>query len=136
MSENEPILSITNDEVRTKIKINTPPGSSLITNSSKAYMKNVEQESSGGDISHNSADLTQIGGSQVAKNNGKITNRVENGKLYQKDIAQFAEDGGEILNEVKKKLKIPIILVIVAVGADIITWYSMGIHLWELFIKR
>lgn len=101
-NKNDAILSVTSDGVNSKVKINTPPGSSVITNATKTYMQNVEQESSGGEISYNSADLTQIGGTQTAKNQGKITNRVEGGTLYQKDLTQSAEDKGEILNEVKK----------------------------------
>ncbi len=96
------ILTITSDVVNKKIKINTPPGASVTTNSSKAHMKNVEQESTGGDISHNSGDLTQIGGSQTASNRGKTTNRVEGGTLHQEKVAQSADSKGEILNEVKK----------------------------------
>ena len=100
--ENNAILSIKSDGFKREIKINTPPGASLSTNSTKAHMQNVEQESSGGEISHNSADLTQIGGSQSARNKGKITNRVEDGTLRQENVTQSAEDHGEILNEVKK----------------------------------
>lgn len=77
-------------------------GASVTTNATKTHMQNVEQESSGGEISHNSTDLTQIGGSQKAKNQGKITNRVEGGTLHQENLTQSAEDKGEILNEVKK----------------------------------
>lgn len=130
--QDDAILSITSDGVNTKIKINTPPETSVKTSSSQAYMQNIEQKSTGGEISHNSNDLTQIGGSQTAINKGKITNRVENGSLYQKNVEQSAEDSGEILNEVKK-LKIPFIITIIAIGADIITYYSFGRHLWELF---
>ena len=96
------ILSITSDGKDTKIRINTPPGTSLETKSSSVNIQNIEQESSGGTISHKSGDLTQIGGSQTAKNKGKITNRVEGGTLYQENVTQSAEDRGEILNEVKK----------------------------------
>lgn len=98
MTKHDAILSISPDG----IKINTPPGASLTTNSSKSHMQNVQQESTGGEISHNSADLTQIGGSQTAKNAGKITNRVEGGTLHQQNVVQSAESKGEILNEVKK----------------------------------
>lgn len=100
--ENDAILSITSDGKKGEIKIKTPPGSFLKTNSTKAYMKNIKQETTGGDIMHDSKDLTQIGGSQTAKNKGKITNRVENGKLYQENVNQSAENKGEIVNEVKK----------------------------------
>lgn len=100
--KNNTIFSITSDGVNSKIKINTPPGSSVTTNATKTHMQNVEQESSGGAISHNVADLTQIGGSQTARNKGKITNRVEGGTLHQENLTQSAEDKGEILNEVKK----------------------------------
>ncbi len=100
--QNDAIFSIVSDGVNSKIKFNVPAGASIVTHSSKAFMQNIEQESSGGEISHNSADLTQIGGSQIAKNNGKITNRVEGGTLFQQDPGQLAENGGEILNEVKK----------------------------------
>jgi|GEM_PF-2888348 hypothetical protein len=100
--KNNAILSITSDGVNSKIKINTPPGASLTTNAEKINMQNVEQESSGGEISHNAGDLTQIGGSQTARNKGKITNRVKGGTLYQENLTQSAEDKGEILNEVKK----------------------------------
>ena len=96
------IFSIKSDGKNTKIKINTPPESSVKTNSTKAYMQNVEQKSIGGEISHNSNNLTQIGGSQRAINKGKITNRVESGTLYQENVRQSAENSGEILNEVKK----------------------------------
>ena len=100
--KNDAILSITSDGVNSEIKINTPPGAYLTTNATKTHMQNVEQESSGGKISHNAADLTQVGGSQATKNQGKITNRVEGGILHQENVAQSAEDKGEILNEVKK----------------------------------
>ena len=100
--KNDAILSITSDGVNSEIKINTPPGAYLTTNATKTHMQNVEQESSGGEISHNATDLTQVGGSQTAKNQGKITNRVEDGTLHQEDMTQSAEDKGEILNEVKK----------------------------------
>ncbi len=100
--KNDAILSITSDGVNSKIKINTPPRATVITNATKTYMQNVEQESSGGKISHNAADLTQVGGSQTAKNQGKITNSVEGGTLRQENLAQSAEDKGEIVNEVKK----------------------------------
>ena len=100
--DNNTIISFNADGVNSKIEITTPPGASVVTNASQTYMQNIEEESSGGEISHNSADLTQIGGSQIAGNKGKITNRVEGGKLYQKDLAQSIGDDGEILNEVKK----------------------------------
>lgn len=100
--KNDAILSITSDGINSKIKINTPPGASVTTKSSKAHMQNIEQESSGGEISHNFGDLTQIGGSQTAKNAGKITNRVKGGTLHQENVAQSADSKGEILNEVKK----------------------------------
>lgn len=100
--KNNAVLSITYDGVNSTIKINTPPGASLTTNATKTHMQNVEQESTGGEISHNAADLTQVGGTQTAKNQGKITNRVEDGTLHQENMAQSAEDKGEILNEVKK----------------------------------
>jgi hypothetical protein len=92
------ILSITPDG----IKINTPPGATVSTNSTQAHMQNVEQNTSGGHIDHNSKDLTQIGGSQSASNKGKITNRVTNGTLLQENVEQTAESSGEIVNEVKK----------------------------------
>lgn len=133
--ENDTILSIKSDGKNTKIKINTPLGSSVKTNSTQAYMRNIEQETTGGKISHNSNDLTQIGGSQTARNKGKIINRVKNGRLYQKDINQSAEDNGKILNEVKK-LKIPFIITILAIGADIITYYFLGRHIWEFFFNK
>lgn len=132
--ENNAILSITSDGVNNKIKINTPPGATLTTNATKTHMQNVEQKTSGGEISYNSADLMQVGGSQTAKNQGKITNRVEGGTLHQKNLTQSTEDKGEIFNEVKK-LKIPLIITIIAVGADIISYYFLGFHIWELFKK-
>lgn len=100
--KNNAILSITSDGVNSKIKINTPLDTSVKTNAAKTYMQNVEQESTGGENSHNAVDLTQVGGSQTAKNKGKITNRVEGGTLYQENMTQSAEDEGEVLNEVKK----------------------------------
>lgn len=100
--QNDAILSITSDGVNSKIKINTPVGASLTTNATETYMQNVEQKTSGGEISHNATDLTQVGGSQTAKNKGKITNSVEGGTLRQKNLTQSAEDKGEIVNEVKK----------------------------------
>ena len=100
--KNDAILSIKSDGFKSEIKINAPQGAILSTNSTKVYMQNVQQESSGGEISHNAGDLTQIGGSQTAKNKGKITNRVEGGTLRQEDVTQSAGDKGEILNEVKK----------------------------------
>ncbi|MDP2641280.1 MAG: hypothetical protein Q8P39_01915 [Candidatus Yanofskybacteria bacterium] len=136
MSEekNNTILSITSDGVNSKIKISTPPGASVSTNATKTHMQNVEQESSGGKISHNAVNLTQIGGSQSAKNKGKITNRVEGGTLYQENLDQSAENEGEVLNEVKK-LKIPLIIIIIAVGADLVSYYFFGLHFWEIFLK-
>lgn len=98
MTKHDAILSISPDG----IKINTPSGTSLTTNSSKTHMQNIQQGSTGGEILHNAADLTQIGGSQTAKNAGKITNSVEGGTLRQENLSQSAEDKGEILNEVKK----------------------------------
>lgn len=100
--QNGAIFSISSDGVNSEIKINTPPEASVTTNATKTYMQNIEEKSSGGKISHNAADLMQIGGSQTAKNQGKITNRVEGGTLHQEDLTQSAEDKGEILNEVKK----------------------------------
>jgi hypothetical protein len=100
--QNDKILSITSDGANSKIKLSISPGASLTTNATKTHMQNVEQESSGGEISHNAADLTQIGGNQTAKNQGKITNRVEGGTLHQENMAQSVKDKGEILNEVKK----------------------------------
>ncbi|OGY68650.1 MAG: hypothetical protein A3B94_00610 [Candidatus Jacksonbacteria bacterium RIFCSPHIGHO2_02_FULL_43_10] len=104
MSEykNDTIIFMTPDGVNNKIEINTPPGASVTTNATKIHMQNVEQESSGGEISHNATDLTQIGGRQTAKNNGKITNRVVGGTLHQENLDQSAENEGEVLNEVKK----------------------------------
>ena len=136
MSEqNNAIFSITSNGVNSKIKIDTPPGVSVKTNSTQAYMQNIEQKSTGGKISYNSNNLTQIGGSQTAVNNGKITNRVENGALYQENVTQSAESKGEILNEVKKP-KIPLMLTITAVGANLISYYFFGLRLWELFTKK
>ncbi|OHA63457.1 MAG: hypothetical protein A2748_03320 [Candidatus Wildermuthbacteria bacterium RIFCSPHIGHO2_01_FULL_45_20] len=100
--KNNAIFSITSDGVNNKIKIAAPPGASVTTNATKTHIQNIEQESSGGEISHNAADLTQIGGNQTAKNKGKITNRVEGGTLYQENLTQSADTKGEILNEVKK----------------------------------
>lgn len=99
---NDVFFSITSDGVNNKTKITTPPGVSVKTNSTQAYMQNIEQKSTGGEISHNSNDLIQIGGSQTAINKGKITNRVENGLLFQENVKQSVENNGEILNEVKK----------------------------------
>ena len=98
IQDNDAILTITPNG----IKIKTPPKASIATNSSHTHMVNIEQESTGGNISHNSGDMTQIGGSQSAKNSGNITNRVNGGTLYQEDVNQSAEDHGTILNEVKK----------------------------------
>ena len=104
MSENEnnAIPSIIFDGINSKIRINTPSGASVATNATKTRIQNVEEESSGGEIFHDAVELTQIRGSQTAKNKGKITNRVEGGTLHQENLTQSAEDKGEILNEVKK----------------------------------
>ncbi|MFA6549962.1 MAG: hypothetical protein WCT36_01235 [Candidatus Gracilibacteria bacterium] len=98
--ENNAIFSITSDGVNSEITINTPPGASVKTNSTETYMQNIDQTSTCGEISHNSNNLTQIGGSQSASEGGKITNRVENGTLFQENIDQSAESGGEIMSEV------------------------------------
>ncbi|PIS30928.1 hypothetical protein COT42_02070 [Candidatus Saganbacteria bacterium CG08_land_8_20_14_0_20_45_16] len=101
-NKNDAIFSITSDGVNSKIKITTHPGANVTTNATKTHMQNVDQESSGGKISYNAADLTQDGGSQTAKNQGKITNRVEGGILHQENLTQSADNKGEIVNEVKK----------------------------------
>ncbi len=96
------LLSIASDGVKGKIEISTQPGGSISTHSSKIYMKNVDQESLGGEIAHNAADLTQVGGSQNANSGGKIINRADGGTLHQENLTQSANDKGEIVNEVKK----------------------------------
>ena len=82
--------------------MNTPQGASVAFNASKINMRNIEQESSGGELSHNTSDLTQVGVSQNAKSGGKIINRVDGGMLHQEKLSQSVESEGEIVNEVKK----------------------------------
>jgi hypothetical protein len=99
--ENKSFVSFNADGVNSKIIITTPPGSSVKIDATKIHMRNVEENSTGGGISHNAErELTQTGGKQIAKNKGRIINRVEDGRLNQENLDQSAEDNGEIINEV------------------------------------
>lgn len=87
--KNDAIFSVTSDGVNSKIKINTPPGASVTTNATKTNMQNVEQESSGGKISRNATDLTQVGGSQTARNKGKMAKLEQTTMICYYEIWKF-----------------------------------------------
>jgi hypothetical protein len=126
------LMTITSDG----IKINTPPGSAVITNATEAIMRGVEQTTSGGIISHTATNqLTQIGGSHTASNGGKIINSVEGGSLAQIGVKQSADSKGEIINRIKKlerPLKITALIAGVGLLADVVTLLSYGKHVWGL----
>jgi hypothetical protein len=99
--ENQSFVLFNANGANRKIIISTPPKSSARIDATKIHMQNVEEKSTGGKISHNAErELIQIGGNQTARGEGKITNRVGDGKLYQENLGQLAEDKGEIINEV------------------------------------
>lgn len=119
------------------IKFNLGKGDSLKINSTKTFMKGVEQNANGGKIEHHATEeLTQIGNSMEAKNDGQIINEVEGGALNQIDNKMKVDDGGKIINKVSKKdIKLPIILILLGVFADMTSLYFFGLHFWEKIEK-
>lgn len=125
---NEPIMSITPDG----IKINTPPGASVKTNSTQTYMNGVKETSTGGEISHEASDqLVQINNEMTATNEGEIVN--EGGSLRQEGNKMLADHKGKIINKsTSKRLKVSLIIVIIGVVADVLSLISSGQHFWGL----
>ncbi len=115
------------------IKINSNKGTSIKINSTKTFMKNVEQNVNGGKVKYCATEeLIQVGNKMDVKSDGQIINEVKDGKLRQINNDMKAETGGKIINRViKKDLKLPLIIVILSIFTDLTSLYFFGLHFWE-----
>ncbi|MFA6077325.1 MAG: hypothetical protein WC735_04615 [Candidatus Paceibacterota bacterium] len=127
--EQKPLLYIGPDG----IKMNVNKDSSIETNSTKTFMKNVEQNVNGGKIKHYATEeLTQICNKMEAKADGQIINEVGEGSLKQIGNSMKAEEGGKIINRIiKKDLKLPLLILTIGILADLTSLYFFGEHILE-----
>ena len=117
------------------ISINAGGGVSLKTNGTSIRINGVTENSTGGVIHHKAGQtLIQTGNEMTASQGGKIINEVEDGHLIQTFNNIKSTTEGIVINKVtRSKLKIPILLVVLGVLADLIAVLSTGSHIWKWF---
>jgi hypothetical protein len=132
MSEGKAMLSIRNTKEGVKIEMNVEKDQYIGIESGQATLQGIAQNVRDGEIKHHSGQLTQIGNKVNVKGNGKVKNEAES--LVQVGNEINVEDEGEIVNRTMKSgLKLGIAFVVLAVGADLLSWFSFGRHLWNYF---
>ena len=135
MSEETKPLLLIGDDV---IKMNLEKGDSIKINATKSFMRNVEQNVTGGNLENRATEeLTQINNKMDASVGGIILNDGE--KLFQKDNTMRATKKGTIINRgVGGKIKFTacILAVTATVGflADAVSLYLFGLHIWSKII--
>ncbi|MBI4208850.1 MAG: hypothetical protein HY538_04005 [Deltaproteobacteria bacterium] len=132
MNERKPLLSVHNSKEGVKIEMNAYRDDTIGIRSPNILIKGIEQNvSEGGLIEHEANLLIQAGNKMNAKANGQIINEGKN--LAQLENNMQAEDGGIIINRaIESKLKVIGFITVLGIGADLVSWYFFGNHLWRL----
>jgi hypothetical protein len=132
MEEEKPLLSIGPDG----IKFNLNKGSSIKTNSTKTFMKGVDQKVNGGVLEHRATEeLTQIGNIMKASDGGKILNEVDGGNLNQQNNQMIAEKKGTITNKVIKKGQTAVWILLLTAIAGIVGFWNDIVSLIDRYIS-
>ena len=121
MEEEKPLLSIGPDG----IKFNLNKDTSAKTNSTKTFMKGVEQNVNGGILEHRATEeLTQIDNIMKASEGGKILNEADGGNLNQQNNQMIAEKEGTITNRINKKGKTAVWILLFTAIAGIVGFWN------------